>query len=81
VISHRRQNWLIAEKGWVENGVGYVKKNFFCDYITNLLEARSRALSEASPLHLTRRQDLLDLEVDQPDLSLYEATHENKNSQ
>ncbi len=32
---------------------------------------------QPSALHLTRRQDLLDLELDQPDLSLYEA-HDNE---
>jgi transposase len=52
---------------------------FSCEYITNLLEARARALPEASPLQLTRRQDLLELEIPKPDLSLYEVSHhENK---
>ena len=52
---------------------------FSCEYITNLLEARARALPEAGPLQLTRRQDLLDLDIAKPDLSLYEVSHhENK---
>lgn len=52
---------------------------FSCEYITNLLEARARALPEASPLQLTRRQDLLDIDIAEPDLSLYERRHhENK---
>ena len=52
---------------------------FSCEYITNLLEARARKRPEASPLQLTRRQDLLDLDVAEPDLSLYELSHhENK---
>jgi len=52
---------------------------FSCEYITNLLEARARKLPEASPLQLTRRQDLLELDIAEPDLSLYELTHhENK---
>jgi Mu transposase-like protein len=46
---------------------------FHCDYIANLLESRARLLPQPSALHLTRRQDLLDLELEQPDLSLYEA--------
>ena len=46
---------------------------FSSDYITNLLEARARSLPEPSALHLTRRADLLELELPQPDLSLYEA--------
>ncbi len=47
--------------------------------IANLLAARARALPKASPLQLTRRQDLLDIELAQPDLSLYEVrNHENQ---
>ena len=45
---------------------------FSSDYITNLLEARARTLPEPSALHLTRRADLLELELPQPDLSLYD---------
>ena len=45
---------------------------FSSDYITNLLEARARMPPEPSPLHLTRRADLLELELPQPDLSLYD---------
>ena len=51
---------------------------FSCEYIVNLLEARARKLPEASPLHVTRGQDLLDLEIPQPDLSLYEVRHHGK---
>jgi transposase len=45
---------------------------FSCEYIANLLEQRSRPLPESGALHLTRRSDLLDLEVQQPDLSIYQ---------
>ncbi len=45
---------------------------FSCEYIANLLEARARHHPEASPLSLTRAQDLLEIELSQPDLSLYE---------
>ncbi len=51
---------------------------FSCEYIVNLLEARARKLPEASPLHVTRGQDLLDLEIPQPDLSLYEVRYHGK---
>lgn len=44
------------------------------DYITTLVEQRARFTPEASPLHLTRRQDLLDLTLQPPDLSLYQPT-------
>lgn len=51
---------------------------FSCEYIANLLESRARALPEPAALHLTRRADLLELELEEPDLGLYqrgEATH------
>jgi hypothetical protein len=44
------------------------------DYIANLLEQRARFSPEASPLHLTRREDLLELHLQPPDLSLYQET-------
>jgi hypothetical protein len=44
---------------------------FSSDYIANLLEQRARFTPEASPLHLSRRQDLLDIRIEQPDLSIY----------
>lgn len=50
---------------------------FSCEYIANLLEQRSRKLPEPGALHLTRREDLLDLEVEQPDLSIYEGDTED----
>lgn len=45
---------------------------FSCEYIANLIEQRSRALPEPGALHLTRRSDLLDLDVEPPDLSIYQ---------
>lgn len=45
---------------------------FSCEYIANLLEQRSRCLPEAGALHLTRREDLLDIKIEQPDLTIYE---------
>jgi hypothetical protein len=46
---------------------------FSSDYIANILEQRERRLSDPGPLHLTRKQDLLDLELPEPDLSVYDA--------
>lgn len=54
------------------------------EYITNLLEQRARKMPEPGALILTRRQDLLDIEIDQPDIDVYskalktreEARHE-----
>jgi transposase len=44
---------------------------FSCEYIANLLEQRARKLPETGALHLTRRQDLLELSVEKPDMKLY----------
>jgi hypothetical protein len=46
---------------------------FHSDYILNLLQSRAKQLPEASPLQLTTRQDLLDIDLDPPDLSIYEV--------
>ena len=46
---------------------------FSSHYIAHLLEARARTRTHpVSPLSLTRRQDLLELELPEPDLSVYE---------
>ena len=45
---------------------------FSCEYVANLLESRARALPEPGALHLTRRADLLELELEEPDLELYD---------
>ena len=45
---------------------------FSAEYIANILEQRQRRLPEPGALHLTRQQDLLDLELPEPDLSVYE---------
>ena len=51
-----------------------VYEAFSSDSMANLVEQRARFTPEASPLHLTRRQDLLDVRLEPPDLSLYQAT-------
>ncbi|MFU8819893.1 MAG: IS21 family transposase, partial [Desulfurivibrio sp.] len=38
------------------------------EYIANILEARTRKLPEPGPLHLTRSADLLEIEIQQPNL-------------
>jgi len=45
---------------------------FSCEYIANLLESRARALPEPAALHLTRRADLLEIELEEPNLDLYQ---------
>jgi len=46
---------------------------FSCEYIANLLEQRERPVTQPGALHLTRQQDLLELELPAPDLSLYQS--------
>jgi transposase len=50
-----------------------VYEAFSSDSIANLVEQRARFTPEARPLHLPRRQDLLDGRLEPPDLSLYQA--------
>jgi transposase len=61
---------------------------FSCEYIANILEQRERMLPEPGALHLTRRQDLLDLDMPEANLSIYETddheaeeTDDEKNEQ
>jgi hypothetical protein len=43
-----------------------------CEYVANLLMQRERVSGPPAALHLTRRQDLLDLDLPPADLNLYE---------
>jgi len=52
---------------------GLAFEAFSAEYITNILEVRARALPEPAPLQLTRRHDLLDIEISPPDLNAYEV--------
>ena len=47
---------------------------YSAEYIANILAQRERPQVQTGALHLTRRQDLLDLDLPEPDLSLYEST-------
>jgi transposase len=47
-----------------------------CDYIANILQQRQRTPATPSALHLTRRQDLLDLELPPADLTPYQKPPE-----
>jgi transposase len=50
---------------------------FSSEYIANLLEQRARLAPAPGPLHLTRRADLLEVELGPADLSLYETENIN----
>ena len=56
-------------------------KAFSCEYIANLCEQRARSIPAPSALMLTRRQDLLELSVEKPDLSIYNHGLEEKNDE
>jgi hypothetical protein len=45
---------------------------FSAEYVANILEMRLRTLPEPAALQLTRRSDLLDMELPAPNLSLYD---------
>ena len=45
---------------------------FSAEYIANILGARRRIAAEPAALQLTRRADLLELEIPEPDLSIYD---------
>ncbi|MEA3334057.1 MAG: IS21 family transposase, partial [Pseudomonadota bacterium] len=51
----------------------FVFEAFSCEYIANLLEQRTRKIKEPAALHLTRKEDLLELDVDEPNLDLYSS--------
>jgi transposase len=51
---------------------------FSAEYIAHMLAARRRIGAEPAALQLTRRQDLLDLELPAPDLSIYEERDDEK---
>ena len=46
---------------------------FSAEYIAHILSARRRIGAEPAALQLTRRADLLELEIPEPDLSIYEC--------
>ncbi|WP_035266812.1 IS21 family transposase, partial [Desulfosarcina sp. BuS5] len=50
----------------------FIFQAFSCEYIANLLEHRTRPARESGALHVTRRSDLLDLTIAQPNLGIYD---------
>jgi len=52
---------------------------YSCEYIANILEQRLRQLPEPGALHLTRASDLLELELPEPDISIYDKTDGDDN--
>ncbi len=56
----------------------FVFQAFSAEYIANILEQKSRPVEETGVLHLTRASDLLELEIAQPDMSLYKTPGEEQ---
>ncbi len=52
---------------------------FASDYIANILEQRERHLPEPGPLHIAHKQDLLELQLPEPDLAIYETKEHHEN--
>jgi len=50
---------------------------FSAEYIAHILSARRRIGSEPGALQLTRGADLLELELPEPDLSIYDCDQED----
>ena len=52
---------------------------FSCEYITNILEQRERLMPQPpGALHLTRRKDLLELDIAEPNLSIYDEDEQEQ---
>jgi transposase len=51
---------------------------FGCEYVANILMQRERVNAPPGALHLTRRQDLLDLDLPAADLDLYERKQQRQ---
>jgi len=49
---------------------------FSCEYIANILDQRARQCPKPGPLHLTRNEDMLELDLEKPDLSIYDSKEE-----
>ncbi len=54
----------------------FAYRAFSCEYIANILQQRQRPTDEPGALHLTRQQDLLELDLPAPDLSLYDSQND-----
>lgn len=49
---------------------------FSSEYVLNLIQQRARPLPEPGALHLTRREDLLELDMPEADLSVYDQSED-----
>jgi transposase len=75
-LHHIRQIVALSEIYGIEQTSRAIEDAFFfnafsCEYIANLLEQHARNSPAPGALHLTRRQDLLQLTLQQPDMTIY----------
>lgn len=52
-------------------------KAYGSEYIANIIEQREKKIPQPQALHLTRKTDLLDTEMPEPDLSIYQKKDED----
>jgi hypothetical protein len=84
-LERRRPDWFLHisrilalesehGKGELANAMenAMAMEAYGAEYIANLLAARRRFKPEPSPLQLTHRTDLLDIDVERADLSAYD---------
>jgi len=81
LLHHLRQIVALSEiysPGQVARAMedAFTFQAFSSEYIANILEQRARTRPEPGALHLTRGEDLLELTVEQPDLSIYQTGKE-----
>jgi transposase len=60
----------------LQDGIAFAA--YSCEYIANILEMRARETPVAGALHLTRRQDLLEIEIAAPDFSPYKVNNDEQ---
>lgn len=82
---HIRQIVALSEMYGAEKVAGAIEdaftfQAFSCEYIANILEQRTRILQQPGALHLTRRQDLLELDIAEPNLSIYDTEDDDEQS-
>lgn len=56
----------------------FVFQAFSSEYIANILEQHNRKVEEPGALHLTRASDMLDIEIESPNMTLYDIAGGSK---
>jgi hypothetical protein len=93
-LRERRPNWLshaerimaLAQAYGVDETARALRdardaEAFSSEYVLNILEARARPRPEPGPLHLVRGEDLLVIDLPEPDISMYDEGNQTKPSE